>query len=724
MLQTRYQKADSRWVEGILFTGSRLVYAVLFSGILTSTFAWSIEVTEGPGLTMNPNGVTPLAGVVELTTDVPTRVTLTISDGTDSRVREFAEYRTEHYLPVLGLKPDNSYSLVVAVTDQADESLIMTSLPPAVTGPLPPEFPVIDILVSDPSRMEPGYTLLDKFTRGKPGMPDSSLPSYAIIVDDAGDVVWYSTLGANAMQQLPNGNLFYLDGNILEVDLLGNVRQGITPAAGELHHDLFRTTNGTLLSLGSERVVVYGYPSSYTDPNAPTRNVYVEDTPVVEFLPDGSLLQSWKLTDILEPTRIGFDSLDSRPAGFDWAHANAVVYDPADDSIIVSVRHQDAIVKFSRSTGNLKWILANHDNWPAEFLPFLLTPVGTPFEWPYHQHAQMISPSGTLLLFDNGNNRASPFDGSTPVPDHENYSRAVEYAIDEVNMEVRQVWEYGAQIDQYFFTRSQSDADWMNSTGNVLITSSATSWLGGVSSGSLGMGGWHTRITEVDHNIPANKVFEMAVFNTTSNSMLRTYRSERIPDLYPLDSDSDGVPDYQDNCIHTPNGILIPDAGGNSQVDTDGDALGDACDADDDNDGLTDTQELELGTAPLLADTDADGLSDSYEVSAGDPFAYDTGLDTDPNDDDTDDDWIKDGVEVSRGTDPLDPADYPGNGDYNGNLAVDAGDLVACTRLLMIAGYDMRCDTAPLDINGAPVLDGNIYSSDILIIQQRALGVR
>ena len=367
MLQTRYQKADSRWVEGILFTGSRLVYAVLFSGILTSTFAWSIEVTEGPGLTMNPNGVTPLAGVVELTTDVPTRVTLTISDGTDSRVREFAEYRTEHYLPVLGLKPDNSYSLVVAVTDQADESLIMTSLPPAVTGPLPPEFPVIDILVSDPSRMEPGYTLLDKFTRGKPGMPDSSLPSYAIIVDDAGDVVWYSTLGANAMQQLPNGNLFYLDGNILEVDLLGNVRQGITPAAGELHHDLFRTTNGTLLSLGSERVVVYGYPSSYTDPNAPTRNVYVEDTPVVEFLPDGSLLQSWKLTDILEPTRIGFDSLDSRPAGFDWAHANAVVYDPADDSIIVSVRHQDAIVKFSRSTGNLKWILANHDNWPAEF---------------------------------------------------------------------------------------------------------------------------------------------------------------------------------------------------------------------------------------------------------------------------------------------------------------------------------------------------------------------
>ena len=173
MQHTQYQKADSRRVEGTLFTKSCLIFPVLFSGILTSTFAWSIEVTEGPGLTMDPNGVTPLAGVVVLTTDVPTRATLTISDGTGSRVREFAEFRTEHYLPILGLKPDNSYSLQVAVTDQSDESLIMTSLPAAVTAPPPPDFPDIDILVSDPSRMEPGYTLLDKFTRGKPGTPDS-----------------------------------------------------------------------------------------------------------------------------------------------------------------------------------------------------------------------------------------------------------------------------------------------------------------------------------------------------------------------------------------------------------------------------------------------------------------------------------------------------------------------------------------------------------------------
>jgi hypothetical protein len=47
-----------------------------------------------------------------------------------------------------------------------------------------------------------------------------------------------------------------------------------------------------------------------------------------------------------------------------------------------------------------------------------------------------------------------------------------------------------------------------------------------------------------------------------------------------LDSDNDGVPDYQDNCILKPNGPLIPDAGGNSQRDTDGEGYGNIFDAD------------------------------------------------------------------------------------------------------------------------------------------------
>ena len=87
------------------------------------------------------------------------------------------------------------------------------------------------------------------------------------------------------------------------------------------------------------------------------------------------------------------------------------------------------------------WILGNHSNWAAEFQPYLLTPVG-PLEWPYHQHAPTITAEGTILLFDNGNDRASPFDGVPRMELSESYSRAVEYAIDEDSMEVTQVWEF------------------------------------------------------------------------------------------------------------------------------------------------------------------------------------------------------------------------------------------------------------------------------------------
>ena len=47
-----------------------------------------------------------------------------------------------------------------------------------------------------------------------------------------------------------------------------------------------------------------------------------------------------------------------------------------------------------------------------------------------------------------------------------------------------------------------------------------------------------------------------------------------------MDADCDGVPDVSDNCIDEANGPLIPDAGGNVQLDVDVDGFGNACDGD------------------------------------------------------------------------------------------------------------------------------------------------
>ncbi len=62
-------------------------------------------------------------------------------------------------------------------------------------------------------------------------------------------------------------------------------------------------------------------------------------------------------------------------------------------------------------------------------------------------------------------------------------------------------------------------------------------------------------------------------------------------------------------------------------------------DADSDNDGLTDLEEFERGTNPLVADTDGDGLSDAQDLAAN----------ADPLDADTDDDMRSDGAEVNTG---------------------------------------------------------------------------
>ena len=105
------------------------------------------------------------------------------------------------------------------------------------------------------------------------------------------------------------------------------------------------------------------------------------------------------------------------------------------------------------------------------------------------------------------------------------------------------------------------------------------------------------------------------------------------------DSDGDGVKDPYDAFPNDPN----------ETVDTDGDGIGNNVDTDDDNDGLTDEEELLLGTSPLDTDTDGDGLSDFNEVGIG----------TNPLSRDSDGDGYSDSEEVADGKDPLNPANYP-----------------------------------------------------------------
>ena len=94
--------------------------------------------------------------------------------------------------------------------------------------------------------------------------------------------------------------------------------------------------------------------------------------------------------------------------------------------------------------------------------------------------------------------------------------------------------------------------------------------------------------------------------------------SESIPTATP-DADNDSVSDENDNCVNTAN---------TDQLDTDADGNGDACENDDDDDGLDDTKEQEFGTDPKNKDTDFDGMIDGLEIKNGtDPLRQDTDSD-------------------------------------------------------------------------------------------------
>ena len=66
-----------------------------------------------------------------------------------------------------------------------------------------------------------------------------------------------------------------------------------------------------------------------------------------------------------------------------------------------------------------------------------------------------------------------------------------------------------------------------------------------------------------------------------------------LASLAQADSDADGVPNESDNCQSAAN---------EDQQDTDADGVGDACDDDDDNDGISDTAESLAGLDPLEAE--------------------------------------------------------------------------------------------------------------------------
>ena len=157
-----------------------------------------------------------------------------------------------------------------------------------------------------------------------------------------------------------------------------------------------------------------------------------------------------------------------------------------------------------------------------------------------------------------------------------------------------------------------------------------------------------------------------------------------------VDTDSDGIPDIEDNDIDGDGVLNSLDAfalDATESLDTDNDGIGNNADLDDDNDGYSDLAEISVGTDPLSDtsfphDLDNDGAPDSLDddidgdgvLNINDDLPLDPtdSIDTDSDgvgnstDTDDDDDGYSDSDEDTAGSDPLDALSLPDDLDNDG----------------------------------------------------------
>ena len=528
----------------------------------------SPQILSDLDLRMNPSGRAPLAGSLSFVTDQPARATLVISDGEHrTTVTPSDEYVIEHELMVLGLRPARAHTIEVFVENRSSRR----SKPAVVqveTPSLPEGLPPVVVSLSMPSKMEPGLTLIP-FFRWPATDPD---PDYGLVIgiDHRGEILWYyqAQHRIDEPRRLRNGNLLYLSGragNLVEIDMLGNTvvewhSTGVPKEVSErsigvdtdtFHHDVLELPWGNLLVLSTEVRHFDSYPTSErredADPAAVSGEAEAQMRPadvigdvLVEFRRDGKKVREWKFFDLLDPYRLGYGSLSTgfyskvykdvlEKPGFDWTHGNAIFYDTDSDAVLVSMNFMSSLLKLDLASGQIRWILGDHQGWNEPWRDLLLEPQGE-LLWSYHQHAVELTPKGTVLLYDNGTGRAMPPD--PPMEAEDSFSRAVEYRVDDANRRVSQVWSYGGPGDGKFFAPFISEADWLPQTGNVLVTSGGRVRAADGSASASPAGGHHwVTLVEVTHTTPAEKVWEVVIDDPELGWAV--YRSERVASLYP-----------------------------------------------------------------------------------------------------------------------------------------------------------------------------------------------
>lgn len=447
--------------------------------------------------TLNPSGYAPLSATMSVSSDVDVTLEITVKGKHGSR-SDYSFSKSNlasiHLVDVHGLYADHENQIEVVATD-ASGNVVSTGITTITTDELIADLPEIEVQNENLDENYPVFYLVNYF-----GFAVNSLPHRPFLVDQFGDIRWYLDFSShnilneiyldNGVFHMQNNNLVFSGAGwdqVFITDLFGNIQNSFSMGDYTFHHTIIEKEDGNLLFTANQK-------------NRPT----VQDVIIEMNALNGNIVNIWDLTESLDPTRTTW-TFDSN----DWIHVNGVTHDPSDNTIIITGRTQ-GVFKLNYDN-EIQWILAPHKDWSIsgdgiDMNDFLLQPLdqngeaitdqdviegnsnADDFEWNWYQHSPILLPNGNFMCFDNGDNRNF---GSSP-----SYSRAVEYKIDQENMTVQQIWDYGKELGTEAYSRIVSKVNYIPDLNHVMFTPGAITTNGPP----------HGRIYEVDKSTKEEKL--------------------------------------------------------------------------------------------------------------------------------------------------------------------------------------------------------------------------
>lgn len=160
----------------------------------------------------------------------------------------------------------------------------------------------------------------------------------------------------------------------------------------------------------------------------------------------GQVLKTWNMADIISAAMIAGGDDPSQfvyPSPTDWFHNNAVTYNRADDSLIVSSR-ENFLICIDYETGAIKWILGDPTKHWYEFPSLRAFALAVPDGGlpPIGQHGVSVTFDQGVMVFDNGFNS---FFQQPPGVDRP-YSSPRKYRLDLTGKTATEVWNF--EMDQ------------------------------------------------------------------------------------------------------------------------------------------------------------------------------------------------------------------------------------------------------------------------------------